>query len=154
MVRFVDGEVSGKFSSLVQPRRPIPPVVTAKVHGIADAMVADAPTFDDILHRMIGFAGNDPLVFHNAGFDLSFLESEALLCGREWPRSSVIDTLSMVRSSGLFGRSHRLEDLARHIGLVQHYHRAEADAYAAGKLLLHMIGKGVPVTSHSRGDYM
>lgn len=150
MIRFVSGEVASKFTTLVQPKRSIPPVVTAKVHGITDAMVAGSPTFEDILPRMVGFAGDDPLVFHNAGFDLAFLETEALLCGEVWPTTlSTICTLAMARGSGLFGASCRLEDLARHIGLKQRCHRAEADAFAAGKLMLHMLDKGVPVNTYA-----
>jgi DNA polymerase III epsilon subunit family exonuclease len=153
MIRFVDGEIASKFTTLVQPNRPIPPIVTAKVHGITDAMVADSPTFADILPSMIGYAGDDPLVFHNAGFDLSFLETEAMLAGHERPESGpVFDTLPIARSCGLFGLSHRLEDLARHIGLVQRFHRAEADAYATGMLLLHMMAKGVTVSHRTQGS--
>ncbi len=92
------------------------------------------------------FVDDDPLVIHNAEFDLPFLEAESYIAGKEWPSDiRIYDTLDLARGSGLFGRSHRLPDLAHSIGLVQKFHRAEADAYAAGKLLLYMMAKDVAI---------
>jgi DNA polymerase III epsilon subunit family exonuclease len=146
MLRFVDGEVVSKFVSFVHPQRSIPPYVTAKVHGITDEMVAQSPSLGEILPRMVGFAGDDPVVFHNAEFDMRFLETESMLAGAEWPSHiRVFDTLEIARRSGLFSGSHKLGDLARSIGLVQKFHRAEADAYAVGKLLLHLMKNGAPI---------
>lgn len=144
-LRFVDGEITERFVSLVHPQRPIPPHVT-NIHGITDEMVAKSPTFKKLFSKIVKFVGDDPLVFHNAQFDLPFLEKESSLAGKEWPSDiRVYCTLENARGSSLFGRSHSLPDLAHRIGLVQKFHRAEADAYAAGKLLLYMMAKEVAI---------
>lgn len=109
--------------------------------------MANSPKFEENLPRMLGFIGDDPIVFHNAEFDLCFLETESMLAGGDWPdRIPIFDTLELARCSGLFRGSHKLEDMARQIGLVQQFHRAEADAYAAGMLLLHLMNNGMEIT--------
>lgn len=136
LLRFLRGTVVDSLVSLVNPMRPIDPGASA-VNGITDRMVARAPTFPDLFPRILAFLGEDPLVFHNAPFDLSFLRAEARLAGGSWPRNPVLDTLVMARRTGRF-RSHSLPLLCRELGIGYAFHRAEADAWAAGKLLLHL----------------
>lgn len=136
LLRFLRGTVIDSFVSLVNPLRPIDPGASA-VNGITDAMVAGAPTFADLLPRILDFLADDPLVFHNAPFDLSFLRSEARIAGGSWPGNRVIDTLTLARRTGRF-RSHSLPDICRELGIGSTFHRAEADAWAAGKLLLRL----------------
>jgi DNA polymerase III epsilon subunit-like protein len=42
VVRFEDGAIAGRWSTLINPEQPIPPEAMA-IHGITDEMVADAP---------------------------------------------------------------------------------------------------------------
>jgi len=138
LLRFHRGTVVDSLVSLVNPLRPIDPGASA-VNGITDRMVARAPTFADLFPRILDFLGEDPLVFHNAPFDLSFLRAEARLAGGAWPRNPVLDTLVLARRTGRF-RSHSLPVICRELGIGEAFHRAEADAWAAGKLLLHLAG--------------
>jgi len=136
LLRFLRGAVIDSFVSLVNPLRPIDPGASA-VNGITDDMVAGAPTFADLLPRILDFLSDDPIVFHNAPFDLSFLRSEARLAGGAWPRNRVIDTLPLARRTGRF-RSNSLPNICMELGIGSGFHRAEADAWAAGKLLVHL----------------
>ncbi|GAB4235383.1 MAG: hypothetical protein OHK0028_11960 [Deltaproteobacteria bacterium] len=136
LLRFLRGSVVDSLVSLVNPQRPIDPGASA-VNGITDAMVAGAPAFGELLPRILDFLSDDPLVFHNAPFDLSFLRREARLAGGTWPGNRVIDTLPLARRSGRF-RSHTLSGLCRELGIGSTFHRAEGDAWATGKLLLHL----------------
>lgn len=137
LLRFLRGNVIDSLVSLVNPLRPISPGASA-VNGITDPMVAGAPLFTDLLPRILSFIDNDVLVFHNAPFDLSFLREESRLAGVEWPGNPVVDTLALARRTGRF-RSHSLPAICRELGIGSGFHRAEADAYAAGKLLLHLV---------------
>jgi DNA polymerase-3 subunit epsilon len=101
-------------------------------------MVAGAPTFADLFPRIVEFLSDDPLVFHNAPFDLSFLTHEARLCGGEWPGNAVVDTLPLARRR-IRSRSHSLSVLCLDLGIDVPFHRAGGDAWAAGKLLLHLL---------------
>lgn len=61
-----DGQVC--FESLVRPRRPIPPEVTA-IHHITDAMVAQAPTFPQIYAEIGRHLRGRSIVVYNTQFD-------------------------------------------------------------------------------------
>jgi DNA polymerase III epsilon subunit-like protein len=110
------------------------------VHGITDVMVAGAPEPASVARSLREWCAARPLVFHNAPFDLSFLRAEARLAGGAWPGNPVLDTLVLARRTGRF-RSHSLPNICRELGIGEAFHRAEADAWAAGKLLLHLTDK-------------
>jgi len=136
LIKFLRGDVIDSLVSLVNPLRPISPGASA-INGITDPMVAGAPLFVDLFPGILAFVGDDVLVFHNAPFDLAFLRAEARLAGGEWPGNPVVDTLRLARRTGRF-RSHSLSSICRELGIGAGFHRAEADAYAAGRLLLHL----------------
>jgi DNA polymerase-3 subunit epsilon len=140
LLRFLRGTVIDSLVSLVNPLRPISPGASA-VNGITDLMVAGAPTFPDLFPRISDFLREDPLVFHNAPFDLSFLRMEARLAGGKWPGNPVIDTLALARRTRLF-REHSLSAICGQLRIGVAFHRAEADAYATGKLLLALAAGG------------
>ncbi len=136
LLRFLRGDVIDSIVSLVNPFRPISPGASA-VNGITDAMVSGAPPFAKLFPRILDFLGDDPLVFHNAPFDLSFLRAEARLAGGEWPANRVIDTLVLARRSGRFS-NHSLSAICRALGIETAFHRAAADAWATGKIFVHL----------------
>lgn len=140
LLRFLRGTVVDSFVSFVNPLRPISPGASA-VNRITDAMVIRAPAFPDLFPRILSFLEGDTLVFHNAPFDLSFLRMEARLAGGEWPGNPVIDTLALARRTRLF-RDHSLSAICGRLGIGSAFHRAEGDAYAAGKLLLALAARG------------
>ena len=113
-VRVRDGNAVEEFHALVNPGMPIPPEST-KVHRITDAMVADAPTFEDVWPRLRDFCGSDVLVAHN-GFDYDFpiLRRMIRQLGDQ-PELCTYDTLPLARD--LHPGSRRLGDLAHVFGI-------------------------------------
>ncbi len=136
LLKFLRGNVIDSLVSFVDPLRSISPGASA-VNGITDSMVTGAPLFSDLFPRILSFIGDDVLVFHNAPFDLSFLGAEARLAGGEWPQNRVVDTLRLARGTGRF-RDHSLSAVCRELGIATGFHRAEGDAWAAGKLLVQL----------------
>jgi DNA polymerase III epsilon subunit family exonuclease len=134
LLRFLRGTVTDSLVSFVNPLRPISPGASA-VNGITDLMVAGAPTFAELFPPILAFLSGDPMVFHNAPFDLSFLRHEARLAGGRWPDNPVLDTLALARRGQRF-RNHSLSSLCGELGIGSTFHRAAGDAWAAGKLLL------------------
>src|SRR5205085_1593485 len=68
------GAITERWSTLVQPGRPVPPDAT-RVHGISDAMLADAPTPTAIAAGFREACAGDTLVIHNAGFDVPLVNT-------------------------------------------------------------------------------
>jgi DNA polymerase III epsilon subunit family exonuclease len=69
------GEITRVYETLVNPQRPIPPMVTS-ITNITWNMVRNAPTFRDIVHDVADALRGHVFVAHNAGFDWRFVTSE------------------------------------------------------------------------------
>jgi DNA polymerase III epsilon subunit-like protein len=75
-IRYQNGEAQDVFSTLIQPKEPIPPEVEA-LTGISNEMVAAAPPLLIALNDLLQFMGPNPvLVGHNVKFDLAFLQAK------------------------------------------------------------------------------
>lgn len=138
LIRVQDG-VEQRFSSLVHPGMAIP-VEGQAIHGIDDAMVDQAPRFEDLTSTLETMLQGAVLVAHNASFDLSFLEAEYGRLGRPLPRpAAVADTLTLART--VFGLVHcGLSALAARIGVPHDEpHRALSDALATLRVYQAML---------------
>ena len=68
------------------------------VHGIASAFLEDKPMFAAIVDEFLGFIDGAPLVIHNAGLDMGFINMELNRVGRPpIPMDRVINTLTLAR---------------------------------------------------------
>ena len=137
LLKFLRGNVIDSLVSFVDPLRAISRGTTA-ITGITDSMIVGAPLFSDLYPWIISFIEDDPLVFHNAPFDLSFLRAESQVAGGIWPSNLVVDTLRLARKSGRF-KNNSLSSVCGEFGISTLFHRATGDAWAAGKLLLNII---------------
>ncbi len=77
-VRFNGRRVSDEWSALIKPRRPIPQQIT-QLTGISNEMVAYAPALREVLGEFVDFVGDAPILGHNVGFDLAFLNQRGVL---------------------------------------------------------------------------
>jgi DNA polymerase-3 subunit epsilon len=66
-------EVEGKYETLVNPHQPIPPFI-ANMTGISDAMVAVAPSFEEVAPYIYNLLKDRVFVAHNVNFDFSFVK--------------------------------------------------------------------------------
>ncbi|MFK7846172.1 MAG: exonuclease domain-containing protein [Rhodothermales bacterium] len=89
-----------RFESFVNPERPIPPEVT-KLTGINDQMVADAPTFRELVPALQKLMRDADLAGYNVvNFDIPMLESEFKRCSVPLPgpdNRAVIDPLEILK---------------------------------------------------------
>lgn len=141
-VRIVNGRVlrGETFMSYVNPRRAIPAVST-KVHGITNAMVADAPTIEHVLPRFSAFAKDAVLVAHNAAFDLKFVTMKEAACGVRFDHP-VLDTVLLAALVHGQQDSLTLDALAERYGVVlppQERHTALGDAVATAEVFLRLV---------------
>ena len=140
VVKYRGGEEIGRFATLVNPQRAIPPFITV-LTGITDSMVASAPPIDETLEPLLEFIGDSVLVAHNARFDVGFVNAALVRAGRERLSNRVLDTVSLARRLvGADVDNCKLATLAASLGLAhQPSHRAINDVLATGDLLHHLI---------------
>jgi len=139
-IRIVNGRLlTGEtFSSLVNPRRPIPAESVA-VHGITDAMVQGQPPIEQVLPQFKAFVADAVLVAHNAAFDLKCLKLKTPQTGIRFD-NPVLDT--MLLSMRLLGRDgdHSLEALAARLGVpLVDRHTALGDSLVTAAVFLRLV---------------
>jgi DNA polymerase-3 subunit epsilon len=134
-------ELADSFQSLVDPGVPLPPPV-ARLTGIRDRDLRGAPRVGTVVSGFLSFAGETPLVAHNAGFDQRFLERQ--LGRRESRRLAEPPLCTAALARRLLARRVRkvsLASLAEFFGVpTAPCHRALPDAEATAQVLLHLIG--------------
>ena len=69
-----------------------------KVHGYTDEFLSKQKRFDQIVDEFLNFIKESRLVIHNAEFDLSHLNNEMKILGKEKIKNEVVDTLTLARN--------------------------------------------------------
>jgi DNA polymerase-3 subunit epsilon len=123
------------FDSLVNPGRPIPPVIRA-ITGITDEMVRDAPTFAAVADQVLAALSGRIFVAHNARFDWGFVTAELRRSrdlALDGPR---LCTVRLARRLVRGIRSCGLDSLQVYFGLQNAArHRAAGDALVTAEIL-------------------
>ena len=68
-----------------------------KITGITNKFLSDKKYFGDHCDELLKFIDNDPLIIHNADFDVGFINNELSLLGRSKLSNPIIDTVSLAR---------------------------------------------------------
>jgi len=142
-LELVNGVHTGAaFVARVNPERQIDAGAVA-VHGISEADLASAPLFADIVEDLLAFIGDDPLVIHNAEFDMRFLNAEFRRCGRPLlPLARAIDTLALARRR-FPGQPNSLDALCKRFlidATARVKHGARLDAELLAEVYLELTG--------------
>ena len=139
-VRVRDLELAEEFHTLVDPKVPIGPAITA-LTGLRDAQLRGAPPQATAVRRFLAFAEDAVLVAHNARFDLAFLDRETERLTGARLAGPVVDTVGLARRL-LAGRTRAgLASLSHFVGTAARpCHRALPDAQATAEILLVLIG--------------
>ncbi|MEE1885584.1 exonuclease domain-containing protein [Pedobacter flavus] len=131
-------KVVEKFSSLINPLKPIPIYITA-LTGINDEMVVNAPKFHEIAPKIISLLEGKIFVAHNVNFDYSFLKHQL----NEIDYVLNLKKLCTVRlSRKLIPQlpSYSLGKLCNSLNIeIHNRHRAEGDATATTILFEHLL---------------
>jgi DNA polymerase III subunit epsilon len=86
-----------RFHCYLNPERKVSEKAL-EVHGYTDEFLSTHKKFVEIVDEFLGFIENKRLVIHNAEFDLSHLNNELVLLGKEKLNSeNVVDTLALAR---------------------------------------------------------
>jgi DNA polymerase-3 subunit epsilon len=97
-VELINRVPSGRnFHAYINPERDMPQEAF-EVHGLSAAFLADKPVFSAVVAEFFAFIGGDPLVIHNAAFDIGFLNHELKLAGQPLLGAErVVDSLLLAR---------------------------------------------------------
>jgi DNA polymerase III epsilon subunit family exonuclease len=143
LVKIQDGEITDKFSTLVNPKQHIPREIT-HLTGITNEDVIDKPVFDDVAPKIIKFFEdinfeNTVFVGHNVSFDYKFV-SESFNRLDE-PVKFTVKTLCTCKLARRLLRqlkSKSLGNVSEYLGIkMDRKHRAFDDTIATAKILLH-----------------
>jgi DNA polymerase III epsilon subunit family exonuclease len=139
-VRIRGAEAADRFSTLVDPGRPIPPA-SIRYHGITDAAVNGAPRSPAAIAAFLAFAGDDPLVAHNAAFDRSLLFMEEHRGAPSVP-NPFLCSLVLSRWLDPAEPDHSLDGLCGRAGiLIEGRHQALGDAEATAALWVRLLAR-------------
>lgn len=117
-VEIIDRKPTGnEYHIYINPERDVP-MEAFRVHGLSSEFLKDKPVFRDIYEEFLGFIQNDNLIFHNAPFDVRFINAELAMVPlphgepRVFLSNVIIDTLQMAREK-FPGQSNSLDALCR-----------------------------------------
>jgi len=134
-VKVINGSIVERFQTFVNPCCVISRRIT-DLTGIDQKMVCDAPKIEKALPLFIEFIEDLPIAAHNASFDMKFVNYEAGRLGLSI-KNPVIDTLMLSRRYYPELENHKLNTVARHIGVVnQCEHRGLYDAMVVAEILM------------------
>ncbi len=88
---------SKKFHCYLNPERKVSEKAF-EVHGYTDEFLSTKKKFKEIANDFINFINNKRLIIHNAEFDLSHLNNELSLLGKnKIDKKNIVDTLELAR---------------------------------------------------------
>jgi DNA polymerase-3 subunit epsilon len=134
-----NGEIAETYSTLVNPDRAIPGMITS-LTGITQEMVAGAPRFHEVAERVSGAIEGRVFVAHNAAFDWRFMCHEMERATGFSPNGRQLCTVRLARKLLPELPSRGLDALALYFGVeIVSRHRALDDAVATARVLLRLI---------------
>ena len=113
-----------------------------KISGISNEFLKDKKTFSEQHLIFLNFIKDDPLIIHNAKFDLGFLNNELNIIGKEPLRNKIVDTVSLARKV-LNTRIANLDYLCRRFNIdltERKLHGALLDAHLLSEVYLELKG--------------
>lgn len=88
---------NNKFHCYLNPERKVSDVAF-KIHGYSDEFLSKQKKFSEIVEDFLDFINNKKIIIHNADFDLSHINNELRLIGKNLiKKNNVIDTLEIAR---------------------------------------------------------
>ena len=151
-VKIKNGEIIDRFDELIDPHRPIPSKIT-ELTFITDEMVQGKDNEENVTKRFLAWAGDLPMVAHNAKFDISFMSSAMSKYNLGEFTNTVIDTMSLARMLHPEWTNHKLQTLTKKYNIEwdeEKHHRADYDAegtsYAFYKMCKILFDRNIETT--------
>ena len=85
-----------KFHCYLNPERKVSEKAL-EVHGYTDEFLSKKNKFSEVAEEFLNFVKDKRLIIHNAEFDLSHLNNELAILGKQNLKNDIIDTLHLAR---------------------------------------------------------
>ena len=141
-----------KFHYYINPERKVSQKAF-EVHGYSNEFLSNQKKFSDIADEFLKFIENKKLIIHNAEFDLSHLNNELKLCGKNQIKNdNVTDTLILARDK-FPGSSISLDALCKRYRIDNSkrvHHTALIDCELLSKVYINLIDQKEPTLNFNK----
>jgi DNA polymerase III epsilon subunit family exonuclease len=139
--KIVNGKITERFSSFVNPMCPIPEEAS-RVNHITDQMVENMPSIDDVLPDFYRFCdGAIILGYNNIGFDDLFIKKEGKRLRYNFDNKRD-DVMIWAKQNIKGAKNYKLGTMCETMGVqLIDAHRATNDALATAKLFIKLVEK-------------
>jgi len=143
-----------KFHCYLNPERKVSEKAL-EVHGYTNEFLSTQKKFSDVVEDFLNFIENKKLVIHNAEFDLSHLNNELALLGKErLDNKNVVDTLALARDK-FPGSPSSLDALCKRYRVdnsKRTQHTALIDCDLLAKVYINLLGQKEPALNFENED--
>ena len=134
-----------KFHCYLNPERKVSEKAL-EVHGYTDEFLSSKKKFNEIAEEFLNFIKNKRLIIHNAEFDISHLNNELKIIGKQEIDNTIIDTLTLARDK-FPGSSISLDALCKRFRIDnsrRKLHTALIDCDLLAKVYINLIDQKEP----------
>ena len=134
-----------KFHCYLNPERKVSEKAL-EVHGYTDEFLSKKKKFYEIVEDFLSFIKNKRLIIHNAEFDLSHINNELKILGKDIIKNEIVDTLTLARNK-FPGSSISLDSLCKRYRIdnsKRTQHTALVDCDLLAKVYINLIDQKEP----------
>ena len=134
-----------KFHCYLNPERKVSEDAF-KVHGYSDQFLSTQKKFSEIVNEFLSFIKGKRLVIHNAEFDISHLNNELKILGKDKIKEEIIDTLQVARDK-FPGSGVSLDALCKRYNIDnsrREKHNAVIDCELLSKVYINLLDQREP----------
>jgi len=134
-----------KFHCYLNPERKVSEDAF-KVHGYSDQFLSTQKKFAEIVNEFLSFIKGKRLVIHNAEFDISHLNNELKILGKDKIKEEIIDTLQVARDK-FPGSGVSLDALCKRYNIDnsrREKHNAVIDCELLSKVYINLLDQREP----------
>ena len=136
---------TNRFHCYLNPERKVSEKAF-QVHGYSDEFLSKQKKFENVVEDFLSFIKDKRLIIHNAEFDLSHLNNELKIIGKEKIKNEIIDTLELAKNK-FPGSSISLDALCKKYRIdnsKRKQHTALIDCDLLAKVYINLIDQKEP----------
>ena len=125
-----------------------------QVHGYSDEFLSKQKKFNEIVEDFLSFIDGKRLIIHNAEFDLSHLNNELKIIGKNTLKNEIIDTMVIARDK-FPGSQINLDSLCKRYRIDNSKrvkHTALIDCELLSKVYINLIDQKEPILDFETKD--